>query len=72
MLLEHYEGSLHKGDNVTESPRDDEHLVLKEDAEEDEYSKLVGEKKTGNLHGRDQPKVIDKKIVALSSKIRNQ
>jgi hypothetical protein len=41
VLLEHYEGSLHKADKVTESPRENEVLVMKEDAEEDEYSLLV-------------------------------
>lgn len=47
VLLEDYEKSLHKADKVTDSPRDDEHLVLKEDADEDEYSKMTGQKKTG-------------------------
>lgn len=46
VLLEHFEGSLHKADNVTDSPREDETLVMMEDAEEDEYSKMVGEKKS--------------------------
>jgi hypothetical protein len=69
VLLEQYEGSLHKADKVTDSPRDDEHLVLKEDADEDEYSKLTELKKTA--FQRDQPKPIDKKIVTLSTKIRN-
>jgi hypothetical protein len=41
VLFEHYEGSLHKADKVTDSPRDEEQLVLKEDADEDEYSKLI-------------------------------
>ena len=68
VLLEDYEKSLHKADKVTDSPRDDEHLVLKEDADEDDYSKLNGPKKSGY---RDQPKPIDKKIVSLSTKIRN-
>lgn len=70
-LLEHYEGSLHKADNITDSPREDENLVSTQDAEEDEYSKMVGVQKTSLLN-RDQPKPIDKKIVALTTKIRNQ
>ena len=70
VLFEHYESSLHKADKVTESPRDDEHLVLKEDADEDEYSKLTKKSQNG-FFDKNQPKPIDKKIVQLSSKIRN-
>ena len=46
VLLEHYEESLHKGDKISDSPRDNsiEKLISKHAAEEDNFSKVLKEK----------------------------
>ena len=64
VLLEHYEASLHKADNVTESPRENERLLSKDDADEDEYSKILSKlhEKNSSIVNR-QEKQIDNKIV---------
>jgi hypothetical protein len=86
VLLEHYEESLHKGDHISESPRaflpqsDNkiEEMNKKDVAEDDSYSRIVREKQSSNLQtdmglsaSYNQEKTIDRKILAMTTKIRN-
>jgi hypothetical protein len=84
--MENYEESLHKAEHISESPRNNDVadlikkklIVTRDNAEEDSYSKIVKEKEgykdadMGLSGTNNQEKTIDRKILAMTTKIRNQ
>lgn len=86
VLMENYEESLHKAEHISESPRNNDVadlikkklIVTRDNAEEDSYSKIVKEKEgykdadMGLSGSNNQEKTIDRKILAMTTKIRNQ
>lgn len=75
VLMEHYEESLHKADHITDSPRGNKEgdLIQKSECEADQYSKFYMEKQGHNpvKSNASEEKTIDRKILAMSTKIRN-